>query len=121
MPLHAATGCGGFHRRVPTGGAAYGMPLKLRTPSAAAPETRPLSIRTSSLAAASDRQAPATASAAIDRNGRRNINDLLVSSAVALNLLLKIELRLQQMRALLHRVAEIHVGLGLEGVRRPLG
>src|SRR5437867_2811032 len=50
-PVHAATGCGGFHRRSPTGGAANGMPLKLRTPFDIAPETSPPSIFTVSSAA----------------------------------------------------------------------
>ena len=31
-PAHGAAGCGGRQRRSPTGGAANGMPLKLRTP-----------------------------------------------------------------------------------------
>jgi addiction module HigA family antidote len=35
--VHFATGCGGRHRRSPTGGAANGMPLKEATPSATTP------------------------------------------------------------------------------------
>src|SRR5699024_10180792 len=33
-PDHAATGCGGFQRRCPVGGAAYGMPLNMSSPVA---------------------------------------------------------------------------------------
>src|SRR5947207_12182143 len=36
-PVHTLTGCGAFHRSVPSGGAANGMPLKMRTPSADVP------------------------------------------------------------------------------------
>src|SRR5262245_6086181 len=40
-PLHAATGCGFFQRRSPTGGAANGMPLNDATPFVAVPSTWP--------------------------------------------------------------------------------
>src|SRR5271165_2146145 len=33
-PFHACSGCGAFQRSSPTGGAAYGMPLKTRIPEA---------------------------------------------------------------------------------------
>src|SRR5215204_6254653 len=53
MPSHGAAGCGSFQRRSPIGGAAYGMPLKIRTfPSAlAAPRTAPAVVFTCALAA----------------------------------------------------------------------
>ncbi len=38
-PFHSAGGCGGFHRRSPVGGAAYGSPRKAYPPSAATPRT----------------------------------------------------------------------------------
>src|SRR5205823_7358441 len=47
-PLHFATGCGGFHRRSPTGGAANGIPLKTRTPRLVVPEINPDSSVTGS-------------------------------------------------------------------------
>src|ERR1017187_9121885 len=48
-PVHAAAGCGAFQRSGPTGGAAYGMPLKVRTlPSAlTTPRKIPLAVRCS--------------------------------------------------------------------------
>src|SRR5450631_2465949 len=47
-PSQFAAGRGACHRRVPTGGAAKGMPLKTRTPESdpGAPATRPVSSRT---------------------------------------------------------------------------
>src|SRR3954454_19967898 len=42
IPLHHGAGWGARHRRLPTGGAAYGMPRKLSTPSACEPRTAPL-------------------------------------------------------------------------------
>ena len=45
-PVHVAAGCGGRHRRSPTGGAAKGMPLKDATPSSTTPCRSPLSTRT---------------------------------------------------------------------------
>src|SRR5262245_22050715 len=47
-PSHEAAGCGSFQRRSPTGGAAYGIPLKLRIrPSALAmPRTVPVAVLT---------------------------------------------------------------------------
>src|SRR5215475_5442242 len=46
-PSHFAGGCGGRQRRSPTGGAAYGTPLKTRTPGTEleTPSSRPLSTR----------------------------------------------------------------------------
>ena len=47
-PSQCAAGCGGFQRSSPTGGAAYGIPLKTRTSAVvapAAPETKPASVR----------------------------------------------------------------------------
>src|ERR1039457_5440942 len=48
-PVHAAAGCGAFQRNGPTGGAAYGMPLNVRTlPSAlTTPSKTPLDVRCS--------------------------------------------------------------------------
>src|ERR1035438_7639946 len=48
-PVQAAAGCGAFQRNGPTGGAAYGMPLKVRTlPSAlTTPSKTPLAVRCS--------------------------------------------------------------------------
>src|SRR5262245_7013484 len=53
-PSHFGAGCGAFHLRGPTGGAAYGMPLNTRTSALvpAAPETSPLSVFTGSVTAA---------------------------------------------------------------------
>ena len=51
-PVHGATGWGARHRRLPTGGAANGMPLNAITRSLATPSTSPLSIFTRSPAAA---------------------------------------------------------------------
>src|SRR5579884_2013592 len=45
MPCHRAARAGGLQRSSPTGGAAYGMPLKLFT-SVPAPATRPDCVRT---------------------------------------------------------------------------
>ncbi len=45
-PVHFAAGCGGRHRFLPTGGAAYGIPLKATTP----PETTPRSLPVSTVA-----------------------------------------------------------------------
>src|SRR5262249_44774235 len=47
-PSHFAGGCGGRQRSSPTGGAAYGMPLKTRTPGTelATPSSNPPSTRT---------------------------------------------------------------------------
>src|ERR1019366_8787597 len=48
-PVQAAASCGSFQRNPPTGGAAYGMPLKVRTfPSALiTPSKTPLAVRCS--------------------------------------------------------------------------
>ena len=48
---HGATGCGARQRSAPTGGAAYGMPLKATTLAARSPRTGPLSSCATSLAA----------------------------------------------------------------------
>src|SRR5687767_8188554 len=40
-PDQDLTGCGAFHRRSPTGGAAKGMPLNVETSFATVPATRP--------------------------------------------------------------------------------
>ena len=45
-PVQFLTGCGGFQRRSPTGGAANGMPLNARTPLSSAPSTTPLAVLT---------------------------------------------------------------------------
>src|SRR6185437_14493168 len=51
-PFQFFTGWGSFQRRSPTGGAANGIPLKLRTPSfgAAVDSTTPLAVLTRSAA-----------------------------------------------------------------------
>ena len=51
-PVQFFTGCGSFQRRSPTGGAANGIPLKLRTPdlAAAVVSIRPLAVLTWSAA-----------------------------------------------------------------------
>src|SRR2546429_3454106 len=47
-PDHFATDCGGFHRSSPTGGAANGIPLKLRSPESGSevPSMMPLVVMT---------------------------------------------------------------------------
>ena len=52
-PSHDVGGCGGFHRRSPTGGAANGMPLKTRTLDEATvvPSTAPAFVFTGSAVA----------------------------------------------------------------------
>lgn len=45
-PSQGAAGAGGANRRSPTGGAAYGMPLKTSTPSRSVPSTAPWVVRT---------------------------------------------------------------------------
>src|SRR5215510_9521875 len=62
-PAHATTGCGGFHRRSPTGGAANGMPLNTHAPSTSVPAICPPSTFTIS-APANRRCEPATVRAA---------------------------------------------------------
>ena len=52
-PCHFLTGCGGFHRKSPTGGSANGIPLKTRIPSCSAvPSTAPFFVSTRSPAKA---------------------------------------------------------------------
>src|SRR5215831_16544829 len=48
-PRHGAMSCGGRRRLGPTGGAAYGTPLKKFTPSALAPRTAPARVLTTGL------------------------------------------------------------------------
>src|SRR4051794_9491649 len=43
---HASSRCGGFHRRAPTGGAAYGMPRKTWMPPRSSPSILPLRVST---------------------------------------------------------------------------
>src|SRR5690348_7637325 len=73
-PVHAATGCGGFQRNAPIGGAAYGMPLNSSNPVAPAwmPESRPVSMRTigGGSAAIADMAYRADANPAKMRNAR---------------------------------------------------
>src|SRR6185312_3241340 len=58
-PAHGLTGCGSLHRSSPTGGAAYGIPLKTRTPLLSrAPRTTPLAVLTSSEASPERTPAP---------------------------------------------------------------
>ena len=45
-PFQFLTGCGGFQRRSPTGGAANGTPRKARTPSTVVPATVPFEVLT---------------------------------------------------------------------------
>src|SRR5882724_3273369 len=45
-PDHLAAGCGGFQRRSPTGGAAYGMPRNALTLPSVLPSTAPVRILT---------------------------------------------------------------------------
>jgi len=45
-PLQGAAGCGGFQRSAPTGGAAYGTPVKSSTPAVSTPSSAPVSIVT---------------------------------------------------------------------------
>src|SRR6185437_12088138 len=52
MPVQGLTGCGARQRRLPTGGAAKGMPLNEVIPSAATPSTRPPVTGTTSICAA---------------------------------------------------------------------
>ena len=42
-PFHALAGCGAFHLRFPTGGAAYGMALYTASPPSSTPSTSPVS------------------------------------------------------------------------------
>src|SRR5262245_37827591 len=44
--VHLSWGAGGFQRRAPVGGAAYGMPRKARVDPRSAPSTAPLSVST---------------------------------------------------------------------------
>src|SRR5580700_4324143 len=63
-PFHRSGGCGSFHRKLPTGGAANGMPLKARTPdSSLTPDTSPSLVLTGSLivAAVASGDEPASA------------------------------------------------------------
>src|SRR5579872_3623001 len=48
IPSHGVTGCGSFHRKLPTGGATNGTPLYICTSPAAlvTPEIRPASVDT---------------------------------------------------------------------------
>src|SRR5205823_2571640 len=48
IPDQFVTGCGGFHRSSPTGGAAKGIPLKLRSPESGSevPSMMPLVVMT---------------------------------------------------------------------------
>src|SRR5579875_4173721 len=43
---HGACGCGDCHRRLPTGGAAYGMPSHSSSPLAVMPQTGPVAVCT---------------------------------------------------------------------------
>src|SRR5580704_10331754 len=45
-PDQLAAGCGGCHRRAPTGGAAYGMPRNSSAAPLARPRTAPLAVPT---------------------------------------------------------------------------
>src|SRR5262245_2884319 len=45
-PVHGAGGCGARQRKLPTGGAANGMPLNQSTPFESAPRSMPVSMRT---------------------------------------------------------------------------
>ena len=40
-PAHSTAGCGAFHRSLPTGGCAYGMPLNIFTPERSTPSSTP--------------------------------------------------------------------------------
>src|SRR5580765_2639743 len=69
-PSQCFAGCGGRHRRSPTGGAANGRPLKIRTSGYApgVPVTRPFSVRIGSeTAATADAAARRTTSVAAAR------------------------------------------------------
>src|ERR1700679_199451 len=57
-PRQATTGCGGLQRRSPTGGAAYGIPLKETTPSFADPPKTPVSTVTVTVPLSADANAP---------------------------------------------------------------
>src|SRR3989442_199175 len=46
VALHGACGCGGAQRRLPTGGAAYGMPSHSLTPLTTMPHTGPVDVCT---------------------------------------------------------------------------
>src|SRR5215468_4743200 len=50
VALHGAGGCGGVQRRLPTGGAAYGMPSHSLTPLNTMPHTAPDDVRTTGVA-----------------------------------------------------------------------
>lgn len=64
-PFQGTTGWGGFQRRLPTGGAAKGMPRKARMPlRSATPSTVPLAVLTRSAAQSTAGSSdPATAAA----------------------------------------------------------
>ena len=72
VPCQAACGRGGRQRSAPTGGAAYGIPRKLRIPAATFPRTAPATVTTTvgpgvvaaSLSGASSRRPPMPAVAA---------------------------------------------------------
>ena len=57
-PVHFATGWGGFQRKSPTGGAAYGTPRNMRMPgfAPAMPSRTPAAMRTSSAARTGDHE-----------------------------------------------------------------
>lgn len=53
-PFHGTTAAGGFQRNMPTGGAAYGMPLNTRSPASAEPSTGPPWVATTGPLVAGD-------------------------------------------------------------------
>src|SRR5437016_6547967 len=69
-PFHLGIGCGAFQRRSPTGGAAKGTPLKIRTVRSAlvVPATTPASVFTSSDANRLATKIAMTVNGAIQRN-----------------------------------------------------
>src|SRR5262245_36523739 len=56
--VHAVTGCGGFQRFAPVGGAAYGIPRKARAVRTLVPRTTPFGVVTSKVCAPPEPGAP---------------------------------------------------------------
>src|SRR6185312_7484794 len=85
-PVQPLTGCGGFQRREPTGGAAYGMPLNSSRPDLASrlPDNVPVSMRTVGTESAANTASTTSAKARPSKrtNPRRmNAVDMVVDLA----------------------------------------
>ena len=82
-PSHAVAGCGGFQRRSPTGGAAYGMPLNTRTfePATVVPSTSPVFVFTgAAVARVAVRRIMTADAGALGMREELDMGDILVRS-----------------------------------------